>query len=335
MRLPRFECFYPRSVDEAVSFLAAHKEEARIIAGGTDILVAMKQRRSTPRYLVNLKGVCDLNYIRYQESDGLLRIGALTTLDVVARSCEVKELAPALAQAAGRVASPHLRNSGTIGGNVCLDSRCWYYNQSQFWRSVREKCFKTGGDRCYVVKGGKQCYSLVSADTAPALIALGAEVELASTTGRRVVPLDRFYTGVGQTVNVMGKGEVLTEVRVPRPAVDSGAVYIKHAYRESIDFPLVGVGVALGLDGGNIIKDVRICVGAAAPAPVRPLKAESLLKGNELSELLLKEVGSSASEEVRPIVNLFAPVPYKRHIVGVLVQRAIRQAFEVAKSGRA
>lgn len=333
MRLPKFECFYPCSVDEATSFLSARKGEARIIAGGTDILIAMKQRRSTPKYLVNIKSICDLGYIACDEQDGLLKIGALTTLDAIADSPQVKELAPMLAQAAGKVASPHLRNAGTIGGNICLDSRCWYYNQSQFWRSVRDRCFKTGGDRCYVVKGGKQCYSLVSADTAPALIALGAEVELVSATGKRVVPLESFYTGVGQTVNVMEEGEVLTEVRVPRQGANSGGVYLKHAYRESIDFPLVGVGVALSLDGGDVIKDLRICVGAASPAPVRPLRAESLLKGNKVSEEVLKEVGASASKEVSPIVNLFAPVPYKRHIVGVLVQRAIKLAFEAAKAG--
>ncbi|MCL5958414.1 MAG: FAD binding domain-containing protein [Chloroflexi bacterium] len=333
MRLPKFECFYPCSVDEATSFLAAHKGECRIIAGGTDILIAMKQRRSTPKYLVNLKGICELSNISYDQKDGL-RIGALATLDVIAESGEVRELVPMLAQAAGKVASPHLRNAGTLGGNVCLETRCWYYNQSEFWRSAREKCFKTGGDRCYVVKGGKQCYSLVSADTAPALIALGAEVELVGASGKRTVPLEKFYTGVGQTPNVVNDGEVLTLVRVPNQPKNSGGVYLKHAYRESIDFPLVGVGVVLSLDGGDTCRDVRVCVGAASPAPVRTVKAESILKGKPIADDVLKEVGDSASKEVSPIVNLFASVPYKRHIVGVLVQRAIKQAFEAAKSAR-
>ena len=335
MRLPKFECFYPCSVDEATSFLAAHRGETRIIAGGTDILVAMKQRRSTPKYLVNLKGIRDLAYIADHEQDGLLRIGALTTLDVIADSPYVKKLTPALAQAAEKVGAPHLRNAGTIGGNICLDSRCWYYNQSQFWRSVRDKCFKTGGDRCYAVKGGKQCYSLVSSDTAPALIALGAEVELVGASGKRVVPMESFYTGVGQTVNVMQEGEILTEIRVPKRQAKSGQVYLKHAYRESIDFPLVGVAVVLTQDGGDVVKDMRICVGAASPAPVRPRTAESLLKGDKISEHLLEKVGSSAGKEVSPIVNLFASVPYKRRIIDVLVRHAIKEAGSAAKSGSA
>ena len=331
MRLPRFECLYPNALDEAAQFLAAHKGEAKVIAGGSDLLVAMKQRRCVPKYLVNLKGIRDMGYIS-ADGDGALRIGALATLDVIAESGRVRELAPMLAQAAGRVASPHLRNAGTIGGNVCLDSRCWYYNQSEFWRSVRDKCFKTGGDRCYVVKGGKQCYSLVSADTAPALIALGAEVELVSASGRRVVPLEEFYTGVGQTVNVMHEGEILTEVRVPKQAVNSAGVYLKHAYRESIDFPLVGVGVMLRLDGGGICRDARICVGAVAPAPVRTVKAEAMLRGKEITGDVLSEVGNVASKDVSPIVPLFAPVPYKRQIIGVLVRRAIQQAYDRAKA---
>jgi 4-hydroxybenzoyl-CoA reductase subunit beta len=335
MRLPKFECFFPGSVEEAAAFLSAHQGETCILAGGTDILVAMKQRRSNPKYLLNLKTIRDLAYIVYQKQDDVLRIGALTTLDAIAASPHVMEAAPALAQAAAKVGSPHLRNAGTIGGNICLDSRCWYYNQSQFWRSVRDGCFKTGGNRCYVVKGGKQCYSLVSSDTAPALIALGAEVELVSSRGRRVVSMESFYTGVGQTVNVMQEGEILTEIRVPKGQAKSGQVYLKHAYRESIDFPLVGIAVVLSMDSGDLAKEARICVGAASPAPIRPMAAESLLKGEKLSENLLEKIGSSAAKEVSPIVDLFASVPYKRRVIGLLVQSAIKEAVAAAESGPA
>ncbi len=325
MRLPKFECLYPKTLDEACAFLAEHKGEARIITGGTDIIVAMKQRRANPRYLVNLKSIYDLSIISYDQVKGL-SIGALATLDDIANSDEIRELYPSLSQAASRVASPQIRNAGTIGGNVALDSRCWYYNQSEFWRSTRPPCFKTGGDVCYVVKGGKQCYSLISADTVPALITLDASVELVSKAGSRVIPVEKLYTGIGQNPNVIQPDEILTRVIVPAPT--RKGVYLKHAYRGAIDFPLVGVAVSLSLDGGNTIKDIRLAVGAATPAPIRAVKAEQVLAGKALNDDSLAEAAQVATKEVIPIVHIYAPVAYKRKMVEVLTKRAVKQAVE-------
>ncbi|MCL5263883.1 MAG: FAD binding domain-containing protein [Chloroflexi bacterium] len=323
MRLPKFECFYPKTVDEACAFLAEHKDQTRIIAGGTDLVVALKQRRTLPQHLLNLKSIPDLSLISYDQKTGL-SIGALATLDDVARNPEIKKLYPSLSQAASRVAAPQIRNKGTIGGNVALDSRCWYYNQSEFWRSTRPACFKAGGDCCYVVKGGKQCYSLISADTVPALITLDASVELVSKAGSRVVAVEKLYTGIGQTPNVIKADEILTRVLVPASSLKG--VYIKHAYRGAIDFPLIGVAVSLSLNGGNTVEDVRIAIGAATPAPVRAVKAEAVLKGKALSDELLAEAGQVATKEVTPIVHIFAPVAYKRKMVEVLLKRAVGAA---------
>lgn len=326
MRLPKFECFYPGTLDEACAFLAEHKGETRIIAGGTDLMVAMKQRRAVPKHLVNLKSIGALSDISYDRARGL-SIGALATLDDVANSGEIRELYPSLAQAASRVAAPQIRNAGTIGGNVALDSRCWYYNQSEFWRSTRPPCFKAGGDQCYVVKGGKQCYSLISADTVPALITLDASVELVSKAGSRVVPVEKLYTGSGQTPNIIEADEIVARVALPAPT--RRGVYIKHAYREAIDFPLVGVAVSLSLDG-DVVNDIRIAVGAATPAPIRAVAAEEVLKGQALSDGLLARAGQAATKEVIPIVHIFAPVAYKRKMVEVLLKRAVKQAADQA-----
>lgn len=329
MRLPKFECLSPCTLAEACSLLAAHGGEARVLAGGTDLLVALKQRRVLPRYLINLKAICDLGLIAYDAAG--LSLGALATLDDIANSGVVREFYPLLAEAAGRVASPQIRNVGTIGGNVVLDSRCWYYNQSAFWRATRPPCYKAGGDVCYVVKGGKQCYSLIAADTVPALIALDAVVELVSVRGVRVVPVGGLYTGVGQRPHAIEADEIISRVIVP-PPVRRG-VYLKHAYRGAIDFPLVGVAVTLALDGGDVVKDVRLVVGAATPAPVRVVKAEAVMVGQALREELLAEVAEVAVKEVIPIVHIYAPVAYKRRMVEVLVRRGIKQAAEQAKEG--
>ncbi len=329
MRLPKFECLDPRTVEEACELLSKYKGEARIIAGGTDAIVAMKQRRATPKYLINLKNIGNLSAISYDPTQGLA-IGALAALDDVANSAQVAELYPSLGYAARRVATQQIRNVGTIGGNIALDSRCWYYNQSEFWRSTRQPCFKAGGDRCYAVPGGKQCYSLISADTVPALMTLDASVELVSSRGSRVVPVEKLYTGVGQNPNVIEPNEILTRITLPVPA--RRGVYLKHATRESIDFPLVGVAASVSLNGGNAqghaIKDIKIAVGAATPAPLRALKAEDILRGKAISDDLLAEAGRAATGEIIPIVNIYAPVPTKRKMVEVLVKRAVKQAVE-------
>ncbi|MBI4318116.1 MAG: FAD binding domain-containing protein [Chloroflexi bacterium] len=331
MRLPKFTYLSPKSVGEARAMLGEHKGEARLLAGGTDIIVAMKQRRKVPEYLVNLKDLSELSYVRYSDADGLA-LGALVTLDDIQGSAVVREKFPALSQAAAKVAAPQIRNSGTIGGNLCLDSRCWYYNQSEFWRSARAACFKMGGDQCYVVKGGKQCYSLVSADTAPALIALGASAKVVGPASERTVAVEKFFTGEGRTLNVLDADEIVTEIAVPNQPAGSGEVYLKFSYREAIDFPLVGVAAMVSLNGNGKCQDVRIAVGAASPAPIRTVKAEEALRGKEIDEDVLAEAAQAATKEVSPIVHIYAPVAYKRKLVGVLVQRAVRQALQAARS---
>lgn len=249
MRLPKFEYLRPESVEQASAILREASEEALLMAGGTDLLVAMKQRLRTPRHLIDLKGIPGLDTIHHQ--DGTLRIGALTTLRQISQSPIVQEKFPALAQAARRAASPQVRNLATIGGNICLTRRCWYYNQSLAWRQSRAPCLRMGGAQCYVVKGGEKCYALHCADTVPALLTLEAEVKLASTKGERTIPLDELYLELGPKATTVEPGEILTEVHLPQPHSSSYGLYLKHSGRPSIDFPLVGVAAMVRPDNGK------------------------------------------------------------------------------------
>ncbi|MDY6864001.1 MAG: FAD binding domain-containing protein, partial [Thermodesulfobacteriota bacterium] len=177
MRIPKFEYLAPKKLEDAVSFLKKYKGDIKVVAGGTDLIVNMKQRTITPKYLINLKEIADLDFINYKKNDGL-KIGALTALRTIEKSGVIREKFPVIAKAAHEVASVQIRNVGTLGGNICLNTRCWYYNQPLYWRKSFPFCFKVGGDCCNVVKKGKQCYALFSADTVPALIGLDAKIKV-------------------------------------------------------------------------------------------------------------------------------------------------------------
>lgn len=320
--MPKFERLDPHSLSEACALLAQHGREACLLSGGTDLLVALKLRSVTPRYLVNLKSVPRLAGI--SAGDDTISFGPLVPLSAVVGSPLVGEILPALAQAAGRAASPQLRNTGTLGGNVCLDNRCTYYNQSEMWRRNWERCFKYGGNKCYVVKGGKQCYALASADTVPALLALDASLRLVSTQGERIVPLAQFYTGKGDVPTTLQTGEILAEIRVPKPPQGSTSAFLKLARRSSIDFPLLNAAVWLRQEG-NTCRDVRIGLSAVGPAPLRAKGAEDLLRGQVLTSEVVQAAATKASREARPISAIGTTVAYRRRMIEVLTQRVLDQ----------
>lgn len=329
MRLPHFEYHLPKSLKEAISLLSQHKGEAQLLAGGTDLLVRMKQRVATPRYVVDLKAVPGLDYIKDRKG---LRMGTLTPLHAIENSAIVKEKFPALALAASKVASPQIRNRGTLGGNISLDTRCWYYNQSQFWRSSHEPCFKTGGKVCHVVKGGKRCYALFTADTVPVLIALGAKVNILGAGGERSMPLEEFYTGAGDKPTVLKPGEVVSGVEVPNPASATGTFFRKLTLREAVDFAIVSAAASVTLrPRSKTCLDSKIVVGAVSSAPVRAVKAEAELKGKEINRELMDKAGEIALKEVGPVVYIGYPVDYKRKMVKVMVRQALEGALRMAQ----
>lgn len=332
MRVSSFEYLEPQTIQEACSLLAEHQGKAKIIAGGTDLLVMMKHRVLTPQYLVNIKGVKELDFIEYDETGGL-RIGPLTTLNVLAEHQVVQERFNALSQAAAAVASPNVRNLATIGGNLCLDAKCWYYNQSTLFRKGRTACFKRGGDCCYVIKGGKFCYALVAADTVAALIVLGAEARIVGAAGERVVPVAEFFTGQGDTLNVLGPEEMLTEIHVPTPAPRTFSVFIKESLRSSIEFSITNVAAAITFDTGDgVCKDARIALTAVSCGTVNAQKAAAMLKGKQIDAQLATEAASAAVSETSPISSIWASVYHRRNIIAALVKRATLQA--VAEASR-
>ena len=291
MRLPKFEYCAPKTIDEACLLLSQHKEQAKVIAGGTDLLVQMKHKEVRPRYLINLRSIPGQDYITYDEKDGL-RIGAQTTLRAIENSSLIRERFSILAQAAGQLGTMQVRNRGTIGGNLCN--------------------------------------AAPSAEMAPPLIALGARVRIRVAGGERVVPVEDFFTGPGQTV--LKPDEVVTEIQVPDLPHRSGGVYMRHSIRKALDLPLVGVGVVITMDK-DVLADVKIALSAVAPTPIRARRAEDVLKGNKPEDPLLEKAGLTASEEASPRDSMRASAEYKRRIIGVLIKRAIKQAMEQVKSG--
>ncbi len=224
MSLPNFELLRPTSLEDALAALERCGPDAQVIAGGTDLIPSMKQRLFTPRVLVDLKGLRELDHIRVEEGGGLA-LGALTRISALAESAVVAERFPVLHEAAKSVASPLLRNLGTLGGNLCLDTRCLYYNQSEFWRGSLGYCLKKDGTRCHVAPGGQFCWAVFSGDTAPALLALDASIMLAGPRGARELPLAEFYVNDGIVRVPKAPGELVTGIRIPAASAGWCGVY--------------------------------------------------------------------------------------------------------------
>ncbi len=325
MRLPSFEHLEPRSLEEALGFLAKHKEQAKIIAGGTELLVCMKHGLLAPAYLVNLKAVRELDFV--SEDDGGLRIGALTRLSTLSETPAVRERFPVVAQAAEMVAAPPLQAMGTVAGNLCLNTRCFYYNQSSFWRQARGACYKTGGDRCHVVKGGKRCLATYQGDIAPALIALGATLRMVSNGSEREIPLAELYTGKGRRPLALEPDEIVAEVRVPAPFDGMAGDYQKLRLRGSMDFPLAGAAAVLSRNGSGVCSRARVALTAVGTGPLVVEEATQLLEGQQVTEDLVAQAAEAAYEAARPASNVGSDASYRRKMVRVLTRRAILNAW--------
>jgi len=322
MRLPPFSYVPAVSVPGAVTLLAEHGPEAMLVAGGTDLYPNMKRRQFEPAVLVGLRGVRELAGLRGSGKAGL-SIGAGTTLTAVSRHAEIAASYPALATAAGVVSTPQLRNMGTIGGNVCVDSRCNYYNQSYQWRKAVGFCMKRDGDICLVAPSSPRCWAVSSSDTAPVLWSLGATVRLVGTGGERVIPISALYQDDGMHPLTRRPDEILTDIMLP-PADGSRSEYLKLRRRGSFDFPVLGVAVALALDG-TTVRRARIVLGAVASQPREALDAARLLEGQSLSPELIERVADAAARPAKPLDNTDLTHPYRKKMTRVFVARALRR----------
>ncbi len=322
LRLPPFEYLRPRTVAEAVEMLVAHDGQAMPMAGGSDLLPKMKRGQIEPAYLIGLHGLPELAGIS-TEPDGSLRIGAGQTLAEICEDPAVARSAPALAAAARSVSTPQLRAAGTLGGNVMVDTRCTYYDQTYEWRRSLGFCFKKDGDRCPLAPGGSRCWSISSSDTAPVLIALAASATLTGPAGPRTVPLEDMYADDGLIPVRKAPAEILTSIMIP-PAGGRRATYWKLRRRESFDFPILGVAIALDLRD-SVVAGARIVLGAVASHPVRATAAENLLAGNALTEEIIEEAAKAAAGPARPLDNADLEHYWRKRMSRVYVRRALQE----------
>ena len=327
MSLPQFKLLRPKSVSEAIEFLNSRGAVAgttQILAGGTDFIPSMRQKLFEPEYVLDLSRVTAMRGISPQP-DGSVEIGALTTLRAVERSSFLQQHYPVLTEAAATVASPVLRNMGTIGGNICLDTRCLWYNQSLTWRKGCGFCIKKDGDLCHVAPGGTKCWAVFSGDTPPALLCLNAEIEIANAAGIRRVPLRDFYTGLGDNYRKLQSNELVTRIFLPASAAGYRGVYRKLRVRGSIDYPLAGVAVVMKRTNGHV-ADARIGITAVNPAPLLVKGANELLAGKAVDEALAEAVGDLAAKTAKPLTTSALTPEYRREMIRVFTKRAVLAA---------
>lgn len=324
LRLPPFRYHRPRSVEEAVGFLAEHPGEAMPIAGGTDLVPNMKHRLFTPAHLVALKGIPELRGVG--EEDGVVRIGAAETLHALSEHPVVLRHFPVLAEAAAHVAGPQLRRMGTLGGNVCLDTRCTYYNQTYFWRSALGFCLKKEGTICHVTKVGKKCVAAHSADTPPVLMVLDAAVELASPGGTRTVPVRDFFVADGVWNTVRRPEEIVTAVRIPVPGPGFRAAYVKLRQRNAIDFPLLTVAVGASFAADGRVRAIRGAVTGLGARPRRLTGWDEIANGGErLTPEVMAELAERAYQQCHPLENMIVDPEWRHAMVRVYVRRALER----------
>ncbi|MBI4965445.1 MAG: xanthine dehydrogenase family protein subunit M [Desulfomonile tiedjei] len=291
MRMPKFEYFAPTTLEAALKLLADRGEGAHLLAGGTDVLVKMNHGRLKPKAIIGIQGIDELNGVRFDAKEGLT-IGATARLAEVASHPDVLNYYPALVNAILSMANVEVRNMGTVAGNLCN--------------------------------------AAPSADSAPPLMTMGAEVTLVSLKGERRLPLNQFFKGPG--ITVMENGEIMTSIRVPAPPPKSGASYKRISCRCGVDIAAVGVGV-MAVFNGKGCKEAGIVLGAVAPVPLRATKTEGLMKGQAWTKELIEQGGDQAAEEAKPITDVRATAEWRKRMVAVLTRRALEEAYERAKRG--
>jgi 4-hydroxybenzoyl-CoA reductase subunit beta len=318
--MPPFELVRPRDLDGALKHLADWATDTKVLAGGTDLLPSLRQRLFEPRYLLAVGHLPELRGI-VGEADWV-RIGAAETLNAVVAHPQLAPAFPALTAAAAAVAAYTIRNMGTLGGNVCLDTRCHWYNQSYFWRKGIGFCLKKDGSVCHVAPGGRRCWAAYSGDTAAALMALEAQLRLVSPGGERLVPIREFFLNDGQRRFVLRPDEILTEVRIPRWMAGYQARYFKYRVRQAVDYPLVGVAVLVRTSGLRV-RDVRVGLTAVNPMPQFFDVPSEWLEAPP--EVWVERVAEAVARRARPLkTSLLVSPAYRQYLVRVFVRRGLR-----------
>jgi 4-hydroxybenzoyl-CoA reductase subunit beta len=317
---PEFRLVQPNTVKQAIAALVS-RPGSRAVAGGTDLVVNMRRGISRPDLLVDLSGIDELNEIK---TDGHgATIGAGVTVAALARNEAITSKYRALAQASEAIAGPGHRNMATIGGNLCLDTRCIYYNQSEWWRNANAYCLKNRGDVCHVAPQGQRCHAAYSGDLAPALLVLGAEIDIASVQNNRRIRLSELYVEDGRAHLTLAEGEII--VSVPLPAEPPSSAYAKIRVRGAIDFPLAGVAVAFAA-AGTSIGSLRIAVTGTNSRPFL-IAGTDAFAGQSIDEKLLQEIDRLVQKQVQPMRTTIASANYRRIAAAGLARRLTTTLF--------
>jgi len=316
--LPDFELLTPKNAQEAVS-LHAERDEARYMAGGTDFMPNLRRGIESPMAVIDLSGIEEMRGIEILD-DGRLRIGASTTLVELCRDERIIENFPAVAEAAEQIAGTSHRQVATVGGNLCLDTRCLYYNQSEWWRSANNYCLKKEGEICHVAPTGKTCRAAYSGDLAPTMLIHGAMVEIASATGSRTIDLAELYQEDGADFLLLEPGELMVAVTI-EPRSGYSMAYKKVRVRGGVDFPLVGVAAALKIESGKI-DDLKIGLTGTNSKPVRLEGLEDVF-GKPMDDETLKVIEKLVQRQIQPMRSTFTPSHYRRKVALNVTRRLI------------
>ena len=330
LRLPSFRYLRPTTLNEALRMKSDAGPEGTYVAGGTDLYPNMKRRQQEPKTVISLMGVAELESWKDGKSEGGIVLGSCMTLTTLSNIPTVQHSYSAVATAAALVSTPLLRNMGTLGGNLCLDTRCNYYDQTYEWRKAIDFCMKKDGHICWVAPSSPRCWAVTSSDLAPVMVALGAEYLLAGPAGERVVPAARFYNNDGINYLTKQPDEVVVEVRLPPPAAPGAwdAVYHKLRRRGSFDFPVLGVAAWVRWEGegdGNRVADARVVLGGVASWPQEIPEAATALRGSTLAPEAIAAAADAAYRPAKPMDNTDFDLSWRKQMTRVYVTRALAE----------
>ncbi len=324
LRLPFFTYLQPKALKEALAMKVDAGPDGMYVAGGTDLYPNMKRRHQEPRTVITLMGIPDLLGVGRGEWGVVVKAGI--TLTELSSDRQIRRDYPAVAHAAELVSTPLLRNMGTLGGNLCLDTRCNYYNQTYEWRKAIDFCMKKDGAICWVAPSSPRCWAVSSSDLAPVAVAIGAEFLLVGPQGERVVPAGRFYQNDGITYLTKHPDEILTEVRLPAPN-GWDAVYRKLRRRGSFDFPVLGVAVWVQWEG-NTIADARLVLGGVASHPQEVPECAAAIRGTPLSDEAIAAAAEAAYRPAKPMDNTDFDLSWRKQMTRVYVKGALEELRE-------
>jgi 4-hydroxybenzoyl-CoA reductase subunit beta len=327
MRLPKFDYRVPRTIAEAVKIVGDTGPEAQFVAGGTDLYPNMKRRQQTPATVISVMRLSELNQVTGDGGQGLV-IGASVTLTDICENEIIKRDYPVIASAARTISTPILRNMGTIGGNLLLDTRCNYYDQNYEWRKGINFCLKKDGDVCWVAPGSSKCWAVQSSDLVPVMVAIGAKFRLASTLGERMIDAAGFYNDDGIDFLKKRPDELLVDIHLP-PINGWRASYQKLRRRGAFDFPVLGVAACVHYQAGSgsdrVINDARIVLGAIAPSPVQVTEAAQKLIGQPFDEDHIQAAAEACYNKARPLDNTDFVMNWRKQMTRQYTLRALRE----------